>query len=150
MSRSHFSYAIVLIVLMLGCGKPSPYKNISLVSESKDKKYRVWLYEHPKRFDRNFDVWVERIADEYKTNIFKSPDEGLPGTERIIWKGDSEFLLVGKKFLVEGATKAGVEELYLWYDFNKQELHCNASQAKDPHPRFSAADINWEQRYENE
>ena len=151
MFRPPFLYAIFLTVLMLGCGKPSQYKNISLVTESKDKKYRVWLYEHSERFDRNFDVWVERTADGFKTNIFQSPDEGLAGTERIVWKGDhSEFVLVGKEFLVESATKAGVEELYLWYDLNKRQLHCNASQASHPHPRFSAADVNWEQRYENE
>ena len=88
MFRPPFLYAIFLTVLMLGCGKPSQYKNISLVTESKDKKYRVWLYEHSERFDRNFDVWVERTADGFKTNIFQSPDEGLIIHEQYAIRGD--------------------------------------------------------------
>lgn len=137
-----------LAFLFLGCSK-SEFENISLMSESEDKKYRVWLYEHPNRFDRNFDVWVEHTAEGFRTNIFKSPDEGLPGTERIIWSRDhDEFVLVGKEFIVENWSKIQLERPYLWYSFKTQKLYCNASQAE--HPRFSDDDLKWSGQYEND
>lgn len=141
--------AFCLALLMLGCGKPGQYENISLVSESADKKFRVWLYEHQNLFDRNFDVWVEQIGGGFRTNIFQSPDEGIPGTERIIWSRDhTEFVLVGKEFNVENASRIGLERPYLWYSFKTQKLYCNASQAE--HPRFSEDDLKWDGRYEND
>jgi hypothetical protein len=103
--------AALLFVFLLGCEKPAANENISLVSESKDGAYRVWLYEHPNRMDRNFDLWVERVADGFKTNIFQSPDEGRPiGTERIIWNREhNEFVLVGREFYVENGPRLPLE-----------------------------------------
>lgn len=140
---------VFLTVLMLGCGKTDQFENISLVSESRDKKYRVWLYEHPNRMDRNFDVWVEQIADGSRTNIFKSPDEGRPvGTERIIWsENNDEFVLVGKEFFLANPSEIGLERPYLWYSFKTQKLYCNASQTELPH--FSEDDLTWS-GYEND
>jgi hypothetical protein len=141
----------LILLIASGCIEKAPAE-ASLISASADGAYRVTLLELP-NFDRNFEIWLERAKDGFKTNIFRSPDEGRPvGTERIIWSGDhSQFVLVGRKFSVEDGPRIPMETLYVLYDIPTSSLWCNANQA--PGPRFTKTNFNtqpWSGNYEND
>jgi hypothetical protein len=144
--------AFCVVLLLVACFEP-PGTDASLISESSMGAYRVTLLELTGRMDRNFEIWLERKADGFKTNIFRSPDEGRPiGTERIIWSRDhSQFVLVGQHFLVDDGPRIPIETLYLLYDIPTGKLWCNASQATGT--RFSQTNFNtlsWDGNYEHD
>ena len=135
----------VAVFLCTGCGPPWPVKEgtqVSLTSTSPDGRRRVEIVEITGRLDRNFFLRLRDSQSGTTTNIFHSPDEGGPGTERIIWSRDSSrLLLLGRNFLVEeqGRMPDGLQ-LYLLYDTKSRELKCNASQ-QDQYRGFSRTDI---------
>lgn len=137
-----------LVLALVACGGPTTAE-ATLISESLTKAYRVSIVEAPGLIDRNFEVLMER-NDGFKTSIFRSPDEGAPGTERIIWRRDhSQFVLVGRKFLVDNGPRIPMEVLYLMYDIPTGKVWCNASQ-KDA-PRFTMENLkDWDGSYEND
>jgi hypothetical protein len=139
------------LVLWAGCSG-APNTDASLISESSTGAYRVTLLELNGGMDRNFEVWLERKADGFRTNIFRSPDEGRPGTERIIWSRDhSQFVLVGRHFVVEDRPRIPIETLYLLYDIPSGKLWCNASQASLPRFReTNFSTLSWSGNYEND
>ncbi len=123
--------ALCLLLLVGSACTEKMGEQVSLTSSSPDGAFRVELVEYTGRFDRNFYLRLQRVADRATTNIFDSPDEGRPvGTERIIWSRDSSrFLLLGKHFFVEAmAQLTNGEALYLLYDVRSGLLRCNATQ----------------------
>jgi hypothetical protein len=130
-----------LLLLFVACSG-SPGTDASLISESSTGAHRVTLLELEGGMDRNFEIWLEQKADGFKTNIFRFPDEGRPiGTERIIWSGDhSQFVLVGRHFMVEDRSSLPIEALYLLYDIPTGKLWCNASQTTGT--RFTQTNFN--------
>jgi hypothetical protein len=141
-------FATAFLLLLCGCGKPRP-PEASLISESKTKAFRVSIVELPV-WDRNFEVWIERTNDGSKTLIFKSPDEGLPGTERIMWRRDhSQFVIVGRNFIVDDSPQIPMDVLYLLYDIPTGKMWCNAAQAAGE--RFTMQNLkDWDGSYEND
>lgn len=121
---------------------------IPVSSQSPDKSVSVSIVESVGQLDRNFEVVLETASElRVKRVIFKSPDEGLPGTERFLWSKDSRYLLLtGQKLFVEEEDiLPNGERLYLLYDQRTDLLKCNAAQAR--HPHFKLADlksIDWE------
>ena len=90
------------------------------------------------------------MNDGNKTRIFQSPDEGLPGTERIIWRRDhSQFVIVGRNFFVDERPRIPMDVLYLLYDIPTGKVWCNAAQAGGE--RFTMENLkDWDGSYEND
>ena len=117
-------------------------EQITLQSVSPDGSRRVTLRELPVFLDRNFALALVDSRTGQSNQVFRSPDEGLPGSERIIWSADSErFLLLGTNFstLSEARLPSG-EQLYLMYDAVSGTLRCNASQ-QNKYPPFTTNDL---------
>lgn len=126
---------------------------VSLASIAPDGRFLAEIVEKTDgRLDRNFFVRILDLKTGATTNIYNSPDEGPPGTERIVWSADgSRLLLVGNKFLVDelGRMPDG-HQLYLLYDFTTGSLKCNASQ-DGRYEGFGAAEldgIDWREKVE--
>src|SRR5690242_16849794 len=64
-------------------------EKITLQSLSPDGSHRVTLRELPAFLDRNFALELVDPRTGHSNQVFRSPDEGLPGSERIIWSEDS-------------------------------------------------------------
>ena len=105
-------------------------EKITLQSSSPDGSHRVTLRELPVFLDRNFVLELLDSHTGQSKEVFRSPDEGLPGSERIIWSEDgTRFLLLGTNFVtVPAAALSDGEQLYLMYDLVSGTLRCNASQ----------------------
>lgn len=117
-------------------------EKVTLQSLSPDHSYRVTLRELPVFLDRNFALELVDSRTGRSNEVFRSPDEGLPGSERIIWSEDStRFLLLGTNFVtVSGATLPNGEQLYLMYDTVSGIIRCNASQ-QDKYLTFTTNDL---------
>jgi hypothetical protein len=105
-----------------------------LTSDSPDGTARVELVDRagPLAIDRNFLLYAQSPIGSTETVLFLSPDEGPPGTERIVWSRDSRrFVVLGKKFFAYGEPLVGGEQLYLLYDRETGEMWCNAKQRSD-------------------
>lgn len=118
---------------LVGCGKQREY--VSLRAESPNGQYAVEIVELPADIDRNFQVRLRYIPGKLALSVLLSPDEGRPGTERIVWSKDStRFVLLGRNFSVEPHARPGGtnEALYLLYDVTSGSAWCNASQKRLP------------------
>ncbi len=141
--------AAVIIALAAVRRSLSPRPTTTLVSLSPSESHRVHLIEMPTWIDRNFEVRLEDMDTQSVITVFRSPDEGRPvGSERIIWSADGKyFLLIGKHFAANERSASGDGYfLYLMYDLNTGEIHCNATQQREPKP-FTKTDIDsisWE------
>ena len=104
---------------------------VSLRSESPNGYYAVEIGELPVFLDRNFQVRLRSLPSQFALSVLLSPDEGVPGTERIVWSKDStRFVLLGRNFSVEPHARTGGtnEVLYLLYDVGSGSAWCNAAQ----------------------
>lgn len=117
-------------------------ERVTLHSQSPDASHRVVLRELPVFLDRNFSLVLEDARTGHTNEIFRSPDEGPPGSERIVWSEDSNrFLLLGTNFCTRSqASLPSGEQLYLVYDTVSGRLRCNASQ-QDKYEPFTTNDI---------
>ena len=117
-------------------------EKITLQSLSPDGSYRVTLRELPVFLDRNFALELVDSHTGQSNLVFRSPDEGLPGSERIVWSQDStRFLLLGTNFsALSEASLPGGQQLYLMYDTVSGTLRCNASQ-QNKYPPFTTNDL---------
>jgi hypothetical protein len=85
--------------------------------------------------DRNFTIRLESRDEGEIRTVFSSPDEGMPeGTERFIWSGDSQYvLLVGSHFFVERSVAVGhSEQAYLLLHLPTKRVWCNSRQTSLP------------------
>ena len=133
-----FAFAVLIGYGVRSCS----VRPITLASQSPDYKWRVYLVERPRMIDRNFEIEMEDIKSKNKRTVFRSPDEGAPGSERMIWSLDASrvLLLGGKFFVTEGATISTGEQLYLMMDIATGKIWCNASQ-QNRHPSFGLEDV---------
>ncbi|HYG35203.1 MAG TPA: hypothetical protein VEC99_10485 [Clostridia bacterium] len=117
-------------------------ERVTLQSQSPDGSRRVILRELPGFMDRNFSLVLENLRTGQTNEVFSSPDEGLPGSERIVWSEDStRFLLLGTNFhTLNHADLPGGEQLYLVYDTVSGSLCCNAAQ-QSKYESFTTNDI---------
>jgi hypothetical protein len=117
-------------------------ERVSLQSQSPGGSHRVILRELPGFIDRNFSLVIENLRTGQTKEVFRSPDEGLPGSERVVWAEDStRFLLLGTNFYtLSHARLPSGEQLYLVYDVGSGSLRCNASQ-QDKYESFTTNDI---------
>ncbi len=123
-----------------------PYVSVS--APSPDGRVVAEIYEPPRTIDRNFVVRLKTKGrwgiSRYK-DYFRSPDEGLPPTERLLWSKDGRYLLLlGTRESLytvrkEACLSSG-ECLYLLVDTEKDVVYTNAS-VRDPHP-FSVDDLS--------
>jgi hypothetical protein len=130
MRKASLVTGFIGVLLCAGCDSWKEGTRVSLTSTSPDRRIRVEIVEITGRFDRNFFLRVSDLETGTTTNVFYSPDEGGPGTERIVWSGDSSrLLLLGREFSVEerGRMPDG-EQVYLLYDTKSGNLKCNATQ----------------------
>jgi hypothetical protein len=117
-------------------------EKITLQSLSPDGSHRVTLRELPAFLDRNFALELVDPRTGQSNQVFRSPDEGQPGSERIIWSEDStRFLLLGTNFstLSQASLPSG-EQIYVMYDTVAGTLRCNASQ-QDKYLPFTTNDL---------
>lgn len=153
MRCTSLNIGLLAAILCIGCDPWKEGTSVSLSSTSPNRRARAEIVEITGRLDRNFFLRLTDVQSGVATNVFYSPDEGRPSTERIIWSRDSSrLLLLGREFLVEeqGRLPAG-EQLYLLYDITSGELKCNASQ-QDQYGRFSRVDlvrIDWTDQIEH-
>jgi hypothetical protein len=121
---------------------------VSASARSPDGRVLAEVYELPSFLDRNFIVRIKTKGrwgiPQYK-DYFRSPDEGLPPTERLLWSKDGRYLLLlgDRKSLLtvekEACLSSG-ECLYLLVDTEKDVVYTNA-RARDPRP-FSVDDLS--------
>jgi hypothetical protein len=117
-------------------------ERVTVQSQSPDGSRRVILRELPVFADRNFSLVLEDLRTGQTNEVFRSPDEGVPGSERIVWSEDStRFLLLGTNFFtLSHASLPSGEQLYLVYDTVSGSLRCNAAQ-QSKHESFTTNDI---------
>jgi len=118
-------------------------EQVTLTALSPDERLRVQIVEIPAMIDRNFELRIERLAEQSTQTVFRSPDEGRPaGSERIIWAADgSRFLLVGRHFYTNDAARLPSDEyLYLMYEVATGRIWCNATQQSEFSP-FAQQDL---------
>jgi hypothetical protein len=138
-----------LIIVASGCGKSGPSLTISKAAPN--SSFLVELWDEPRGFniDRHFKVILRDRRTNAETVLFKSPDEGAPGTERFAWSRDSRyFVLIGKNFGIEtnapltryNSSYKADEYAYLLYDTSEKRLFCNANQ-DETFPRFWINDL---------
>ncbi len=115
-----------------------PY--VSLSAPSQDGRIVAEVKELLGWIDFNFEVRLKRhwlgLIPRYET-LFRSPDEGPPGAERLLWSKDGRhLLLVGTRFLAmrEEACLASGDWLYLLVDTQARTIHTNSKQVRDPQP----------------
>lgn len=137
-----------VVVVATGCEKPPAGASLSSVSEN--GAHRVTIVEK-RHSPRRFEIWLERVKDGYKTNIYRSPHE-TPGfgTERIVWRDDhSQFVVIGRNLFVNNPPIVPMETLYLLYDLPTGKLWCNSIEGN--HRPFSETNIQaWRGSYEND
>lgn len=103
---------------------------VTLTSLSPNDAHRVVLVERTVGIDRQFVLWLDEIESGKRRIVFRSPDEGRPGSERIVWSVDgSRFLLLGRHFAISDSGKLGNgEQAYLMFDVRSDQMWCNSSQ----------------------
>lgn len=142
------------MIVCMGCDPWQEGTRVSLKSMSPDGRTQVEIVEITGRLDRNFYVRLTDVQRGIATNIFYSPDEGSPSTERIVWSRDSSrLLLLGREFFVEeqGRMPDG-QQLYLLYDHKSGNLRCNATQ-QDRYGGFNRDDLatsDWSEQIEQD
>ena len=154
MRSTSLSIIVLGMIFCVGCDPWQEGTRVSLKSMSPDGLTQVEIVEITGRFDRNFYVRLTDVQRGIATNIFYSPDEGSPSTERIVWSRDSSrLLLLGREFFVKGQGRMqDGQQLYLLYDHKSGELKCNATQ-QDRYRGFNRADlvaIDWNDQIEQD
>ena len=142
LSTLGFILAVPLCTFFLFRNFGMAQEKVTLQSSSPDSSYCVTLRELPVFLDRNFALELVNGRTGRSNELFRSPDEGPPGSERIIWSQDStRFLLLGTNFsTVSGATLPDGQQLYLMYDTLSGTVRCNASQ-QDKFLGFTTNDL---------
>ena len=94
--------------------------------------------------DRHFKVrlttrWLGTIPQ--RKTLYRSPDEGPRGGERLLWSREGRYLLlVGPNLsTVAEACLASGDKLYLLVDTSTGSVRVNATQTR--HTRFSVEDL---------
>ena len=134
---------LVGILLCSGCNFGEREPGVSLASVAPNGRTRIEIFELSAPLDRDFVLRVCDLQARTTNNVFRSPDEGDVGTERIIWSRDSSrFLLVGRKFYVTDQSHlTNGEQLYLLYDLKSGSLRCNAQQQRE-YSGFTRAELD--------
>jgi hypothetical protein len=102
------------------------------------------LLERLRFIDRNFKVQLTTFRlglVPVRRTLFVSPDEGPPGSERLLWSKDGRWLLLlGANFYgTDDACLASGDVLYLLVDTVSGTVHSNATQTRGP--RFTLGDL---------
>jgi hypothetical protein len=151
-----WSVLSLLLICVVACGKKTAAPAASLISASRNGSHRVSIVELRRVEDgdnsrRNFEIWLERVSDGFRTNIYRSRDEGgRSDTDRILWRDDhSQFVVLGRNFIVRESPNVPMETLYLLYDVPSGKVRCNSIQAAEP--GFSQKELGlWRGSYEND
>jgi hypothetical protein len=119
---------------------------VSVSAPSPDGRVVAEVYERKRWIDYNFDVrlkakWLGVIPTSRR--VFRSPDEGPPEAERLLWSKDGRYLLhLGTRFFGrrEEARLASGEYLYLLVDTEQDIVYTNAGVRDARH--FSVDDLS--------
>jgi hypothetical protein len=125
---------VLLAKLFLG------FSTVTASAAAPDGRMVVQLVDPGRLLDRNFIIRL-RGSSGWWRQVWASPDEDLPGSERFVWSRDGRHvLLIGPKFfaLPESCLASG-EFLYLDLDTKTGAVRNNATQSKGP--RFTLADL---------
>jgi hypothetical protein len=134
-----------LLALLVGLGMASlGMPHVSVAARSPDGRVIADVYETDRFLDRHFQVrlttfWLGIIP--IRQVVFRSPDEGPRGGERLIWSRDGRYvLLLGRHlFATDDACLASGEALYLLVDTRTKAIASNAQQTR--HRRFSLQEL---------
>lgn len=132
------------LVALLGLAPGCTLGKVTLTSESPDGSARVEIFDPGGvlKIDRNFEIYLESPIGSPRRRIFRSPDEGPPGYETIVWSRDSQrFVLLGKTFVAHRRRLPNGDQLYLLYDRPTGKAWCNARQQREL-PAFSLDDLD--------
>lgn len=146
-SKARTALGLALGLFLCACSKQRQRPYVSLSSVSPNGQFTAQLVELDVFIDRNFEL---HLIDHRRGNtnvIFRSPDEGLEGTEKIYWSDNSDHLLLtGRRFLLDSGlvtlTNRFGEQLYLLYHLSSEELKCNAGQWREKTNRFGFEDLS--------
>lgn len=142
--RPAMTALVVALVIMAGIRVliGIPYVGISVTSP--DGRVVAELVETDWFIDRHFKIrlttrWLGVIPR--RQTLFRSPDEGARGGERLLWSRNGRYvLLVGPNlFAVAEACLASGDKLYPLADASMGSVRVNATQTR--HMRFSVEDL---------
>lgn len=138
---NRFAILLSVVLLMSSACRKDQAPVISLTSVSPDNTLRSEIREKGGQgFDRRFFVDVYSVTNNKPFTMFESPDENVPGSERILWSSNSLY------FLITGNLSCCIDAyvnkscLYLLYSVRSNAVYCNSSQVL-LYPRFSTNDI---------
>jgi hypothetical protein len=140
---SYSARALVILLALIAIPAGVPYVAVS--SRSPDGTMWAELYETDKFVDRHFQVRLTRYwlgIIPIRRVVYRSPDEGQRGGERLLWSRDGRHVvLLGLHlFAIPEACLSSGETLYLLVDARTGATASNASQTSG-YPRFSVNDI---------
>lgn len=129
--RRGLTALVVALALVAGMRMLAGIPYVALSAPSPDGHALAELVETDFLIDRHFEVrlttWWLRALPRRRI-LFRSPDEGPRGRERLLWSRDSRyFLLVGPHlFAVPEACLASGDKLYLLVDTTTGLIRANA------------------------
>lgn len=142
--RRGLTALVVALALVAGMRMLAGIPYVTVSAFSPDGHALAELVETDFLIDRHFEVrlttwWLGALPR--RRILFRSPDEGPRGGERLLWSRDSRYvLLVGPNlFAVPDACLASGDKLYLLVDTPTGLIRANAVQTR--HARFSLEDI---------
>jgi hypothetical protein len=135
---------VLALVLLTGLRVLAGLPYVVVSARSPDGRMLAELVETDWFIDRHFKVrlttrWLGTIPR--RKTLFRSPDEGPRGGERLLWSREGRYLLlVGPNLsTVAEACLASGDKLYLLVDTSTGSMRANADQTR--HARFSVGDL---------
>lgn len=143
-SRPRLREGFVALVLLTGLRVLVGLPYVAVSARSPDGRMLAELVETDWFIDRHFKVrlttrWLGTIPR--RKTLYRSPDEGPRGGERLLWSREGRYLLlVGPNLsTVAEACLASGDKLYLLVDTSTGSVRVNATQTR--HTRFSVEDL---------